>query len=162
MLEDLKDWETLYQIDKGGCVYSKKREKEVIGDVNNCGYRRVTLYNYLRGEKKRFFVHRLVAKQFIKDYHEEKEINHIDGNKLNNCVDNLECVSRKTNERHKRRTLGILYHPFIVLRDGNLREYEFKIDLAIELGVSKSLISLWMKGRSTSYRRYGISNITYK
>ena len=162
MLEDLKGWEALYQIDSFGYIYSKKRGKEVKGDVNSCGYRRVTLYDFSKGRKERCFVHRLVAKQFVKDYDGIKEINHIDGNKLNNKADNLECVSRKTNERHKRKTLGVLYHPFVVTRGKEYKEYDFKIDFALELGVTKGLVGHWLKGRSFSYRNYGIDSITYK
>ena len=63
------------------------------------GYKTVKLVN-AQGERKDILVHRLVAAAFIpkpvgKDY-----INHKDGNKINNCVDNLEWVSIKENNQH--------------------------------------------------------------
>jgi hypothetical protein len=45
-------------------------------------------------------VHRLVAQEFHINRLKRKELNHIDGNKLNNKADNLEWVSREENQRH--------------------------------------------------------------
>lgn len=55
-------------------------------------------------------VHRLVAMAFIDNIPEDKEINHIDGNKQNNCVENLEIVTHKQNMRHAKDVLGIPFN----------------------------------------------------
>ena len=53
------------------------------------------------GKKKRCYAHRLVAIAYIpNDDPNKTEVNHKDGNKLNNCVDNLEWVSAKENAQH--------------------------------------------------------------
>ena len=53
------------------------------------------------GKKKTFTIHSLVAKLFIRDYDGNNEVvNHIDGNKLNNRIDNLEIIDRKGNVKH--------------------------------------------------------------
>jgi len=44
-------------------------------------------------------VHQLVANTFIRIPTKEEEVNHIDGNKLNNTIANLEIVSRKSNNK---------------------------------------------------------------
>lgn len=49
---------------------------------------------------KRFYVHRLIAETFIPNPAELPEVNHIDGNPLNNNVNNLEWSSRLDNVRH--------------------------------------------------------------
>ena len=56
------------------------------------------------GLKHPRYIHRLVGVTFL-DMKPDEEINHIDGDKTNNGVFNLEVVSRSQNNRHKNRTL---------------------------------------------------------
>ena len=70
--------------------------------MNEKGYLSVELWcNYKRKVKK---IHRLVAETFIKNPFFKKEINHKDGNKKNNCVENLEWCTRSENMSHAYRT----------------------------------------------------------
>jgi len=62
------------------------------------GYIRVCINYKLRR------LHQLVAKAFIENPENKKEINHIDGNKKNNCINNLEWVTRKENMAHAFKT----------------------------------------------------------
>lgn len=62
------------------------------------GYEIVDLYK--NGKRKTVRVHRLVAEAFIPNNDNKPEVNHIDGNKHNNNVDNLEWVTKKENCRH--------------------------------------------------------------
>ena len=75
--KDIKDYEGYYQISSNGQVKSLLTNKILIGDTNNLGYRRVTLYSPI---KKRFFIHRLVALHFCEGYQDGLIVNHKDGN----------------------------------------------------------------------------------
>lgn len=74
--------------------------REIKGWVNNSGYRQVRCY--LKGRSKTCdpLVHRLVAHKFIPNSDNLGLINHKDGDKLNNSVDNLEWCDHSHNLRH--------------------------------------------------------------
>lgn len=67
-------------------------------DGKDNGYLTVCLYK--GGKKYNKKVHRLVAETFLENVGEKKEVNHKDGNKRNNRLDNLEWVTAKENTRH--------------------------------------------------------------
>lgn len=62
-------------------------------------YLRCDLISY-EGKRKSALIHRLVAQEFILNPNNYNEINHIDGNKSNNRIDNLEWCNRAYNMRH--------------------------------------------------------------
>ena len=101
--KDIKGYEGKYQISNLGRVKSLQRNgrPERILRLNLIkGYAYTTLSNGSRGNKKKLKVHRLVAEAFIPNPHNKPEVNHIDGNKLNNNVDNLEWVTHQENCKH--------------------------------------------------------------
>lgn len=73
--------------------------------LGNHGYLTVTLL--VDGKKYRCLVHRLVAEVFIGETSSDMEIDHKDGDKLNNSVDNLEWVTRKENLK-RAKNLGLI------------------------------------------------------
>ncbi len=76
-----------------------RKEHIVDGFINKKGYKQVTLYDD-NGKPKTMRVHKLVALAFIKNNNNLPQINHKDGNKLNNYVDNLEWISNYDNIQH--------------------------------------------------------------
>jgi hypothetical protein len=85
----------------GMMTVRQHKGKELKPNVVGSGYLSVTFK--MRGKK--YYVHRLVAEHFI-DGDVSLEVNHKDGNKFNNCVDNLEWVTRKQNALHLANVLG--------------------------------------------------------
>jgi len=86
-----------YAITKEGLVFNLVTGKILKPDINNCGYKRVTLSK--DGKPFRFFIHRLVAETFI-GYQEGMEVNHINGDKLDNRIDNLGWCTSSENKQH--------------------------------------------------------------
>lgn len=89
-----------YEISDEGIV-RRKNNKNVLSGCIASGYRSVKL-TFDNGKQQRFYVHRLVAQHFIinNDPLHKTYVNHKDGNKLNNNVNNLEWVSPRENNLH--------------------------------------------------------------
>jgi len=85
-----------------GNVYSIRRGvRRVLKPlVNQNGYARVFLYDGKAATRKRFNLHRLIYEAFNGPIECGLEINHKDGNKLNNSISNLEACTRIENMRH--------------------------------------------------------------
>lgn len=95
--KDVSGYEGLYRISNSGKVYSCRRNKEMRPADSN-GYFIVCLCKNSNYKVKS--VHRLVAEAFIPNTNNFNVVNHIDGNKKNNRVDNLEWCTQKQNVRH--------------------------------------------------------------
>lgn len=87
-----------YLITSDGEVINKKTGRKLKSDLNNCGYKRVTLSK--EGKTKRFFVHRLVALHYLPNPSGSDVVNHKNGDKTDNQVDNLEWCSPSKNRIH--------------------------------------------------------------
>lgn len=88
----------MYDISSDGQVTNVKSGRVLKPDPNRTGYLRVTLSK--EGKVKRFFVHRLVAMNYIPNPNNYLEVNHKDGCKTNNHKDNLEWCTSSQNKRH--------------------------------------------------------------
>lgn len=88
----------LYTLFEDGSIFSGILGIYLQQRTNNNGYKVVTL------NKEQLLVHRLVAKHFLPNPYDYLQVNHIDGNKENNHVSNLEWCSAKENIEHALKT----------------------------------------------------------
>ena len=95
----IPDTDDVYYISSHGRVYSTKRNIFRKQSFNRRGYLQVTLH--IKGKRRGALVHRLVAQAFIHQPSKEQDtVNHIDGDKTNNRIDNLEWVTLQENIDH--------------------------------------------------------------
>lgn len=66
--------------------------------IDNYGYERITLCN--KNLRKSYYVHRLIARTFLSNYSDSLQVNHINGNKRDNNINNLEMVTLQENIKH--------------------------------------------------------------
>lgn len=107
----IEGYEDFYEINKNGDIRSKDRTiTDKIGrtrtwkgqmlnpDIAPNGYYRVTFS--VNRKRKQVYVHRLLAKYFIPNPNNLPQVNHLDGDKLNNKIENLEWVTAQENTIH--------------------------------------------------------------
>lgn len=97
----IKDYEN-YSVSSFGNVRNDKTERIRKTPLNSSGYKTITLS---KKYTKAFLVHRLVGEHFLEPVEDlfKNEIDHIDGDILNNKVDNLRWISKIDNNRHKKK-----------------------------------------------------------
>jgi len=140
------------------CKKSKRSHSKILKpEISKCGYLRLQLTK----DNKRIhkFVHNLVAETFIANFENKPQVNHKDGNKLNNNLDNLEFVTCSENALHAyklklRKTpnaglgkIGILNHNSKKVNqyslEGNfIKTWDSMMDIQRELKILQSKISL--------------------
>lgn len=92
-----------YEVDSNGIVYSK-RGKPLKFSVSPSGYAIINIM--VGGKRKGVAVHTAILTSFIDKPFSNAQVNHKDGNKLNNRLENLEWVSSKENIQHAITNLG--------------------------------------------------------
>lgn len=92
--KDIQGYEGLYQISNYGRIKNKKNEYKTPPTMSN-GYKKVCLYK--NGVYKNYLVHRLVWITFNGEIPKNIQVNHIDEDKTNNCLWNLNLMTPKQN-----------------------------------------------------------------
>ena len=95
--KQIKNYEN-YSVSNYGKIRNDKTGRILKPQKNTCGYLFVVLYE--NGVCKTLKIHRLVALAFIDNPENKRTINHIDGVKINNFVDNLEWNTQSENMQH--------------------------------------------------------------
>lgn len=129
-----------YYATKEGEVYSSKTNKLVAKRINRSGYYIVNLS--INGKCKTFALHRLIATAFIENKEDFPVVNHLDGDKLNNKVDNLEWTTYKGNNAHAWKTGLMKPARGLKTKFGRFKEDDiFKIREYLKKGLSHRKIA---------------------
>ena len=142
----IKDYEDLYLVSNTGLVKSlhwgkEKLLKQVIRSKNYQYY----FVGLLKNKKRKYFaVHRLVAQAFIENVNNYTQVDHLDGNKLNNNANNLEWVTPKENTNRAWK-LGLAKYT-------NRRKEKLR----------KIALDKWEKGTFRKWRNKQYENNVYK
>ena len=144
---DIKDFEGLYQVSTWGRVRSIRTGKLRATYINNKGYECIGLYRNKKEHK--FLVHRLVAETFILNPYSKPEVNHIDEDKQNNYVYNLEWCTRSENIAHS------WEKPVEATNtDGKTYYFTSAKECGVSLGLYPNIITACLKGRRKTHKGY--------
>ena len=153
-----------YQISNFGRVMSLvKKDKPLIRTphITGGGYYSIKLHRKVEGKKviERRYIHRLVAEAFIPNPLNRTEINHIDGDKTNNHITNIEWITHSENMKHSYK-LGLhscldmrgINHPRVKLSEEDVRDIRRRIDsgtkIGKEYGITRQQVNNIRRGKS--------------
>lgn len=139
-----------YTISDKGEIVNINTNKELKGYIRKDGYVIISLSK--GGKKYKCYLHRLVAETFIPNPNNLPQVNHIDEDKTNNCVSNLEWITPKDNcnygTRNERQGLG---HSKPIeqydLEGKFIKEWDSAAQIERDLGFNHSNISKCCLGR---------------
>ena len=144
-MKDIVGYEGLYAVTSCGKVWSYRRKKFLKPWTNRWGYLNVQLYK--DGKGKIYKIHRLVAEAYLPNPDNLPQVDHIDGNKMHNYLNNLQWITLKDNCR-KSKNIPILQYDL----DGNfIREWECATDVGREVCGN---ICKCLKGRTKTAYNY--------
>ena len=112
-----------YEVSSDGEVRNKTTKQILKGRLSKSGYLQVSIKSDSLNRFVNQYIHRLVAIFFIDNPFNKREVNHKDGNKINNYYENLEWMTSSENQKH-RHTIGIV-------KTSNRRVGKFKDDILI-------------------------------
>lgn len=144
-----------YRVSSAGRVKNRTTGHVLKPSMDRHGYLQVILCG--NGPKRANRIHRLVAKEFVDGYENNLQVNHIDGNKRNNRVENLEWVTPSENTLHayelglsrKSPIAGKPKRRVLVVENGDI--FESESECARALGVKREGINACLNGRSKTY-----------
>lgn len=142
--KDIKGYDN-YEVSTEGQVRNKKTGLILKPRVNRGGYLSVVLYSNGKAISK--YIHRLVAEAFIPNPENKPEVNHIDEDKTNNRVENLNWMTGKENINYGTRTERTQIPIYALYPDDTDEYFPSTHAAARELGLWQAHIVDVLKGR---------------
>ena len=153
MYKEIRGFEGKYSVDENGNVFSHISGRKLKPFLTGGGYS----YVNLAGKNRK--VHRLVTEAFLPNFLEKPQVNHLDGDKQNNHISNLEMATSSENMLHAVKT-GLqvslkgenngnakLTNEDVIIIKRLLREGRTNSSIAKKFGVSQKAISLIKLGK---------------
>jgi len=162
---DIEGYEGFYQVSNFGNVKSLRRivkqgwgyriiPERILNKTTNKGYQYVGLY--LNGSNKTYLVHRLVANSFIENKKNKSQVNHINCDKTDNKITNLEWCTPKENMKHAKENnlikkvsrkgyLNNRSKKVVDLCSGKI--YDTVASAALEIGYSQPYLNRMLNGQ---------------
>ena len=150
MKKEIVDYEN-YLIYDDGNVFNTNTNKMLSGSIGQHGYKYYRLSK--NNKKKIFYAHRLVAEAFLENKDNLPVVNHKDGNKLNNNLDNLEWVSYSDNAKH--------FHCEIKEKKKNRKQEKYLYDLENEQWIEAIGCNNYMVSNLGRVRNIKTNNILH-
>lgn len=149
----MEEWKTIedypnYMVSNMGRVKSLNYhrtgvERILKDDKKRNGYLYVVLSK--NGKNKKYYIHRLVAQAFLDNPNNFLEVNHIDEDKTNNKIENIEYCDRSYNMNYGTRNKKSILQ---FTKEGEfIRKWDSATQVERELGISQGNISMCCKGK---------------
>lgn len=149
--KDIKNYENIYKISNLGRLKNIITSKFLKPSINQDGYLRYFLYDK-NHKRKCYFAHRIVCEHFLINFDSKLQVNHKDGIKINNDIDNLELMTCKENINHAFKILKRKGSNLGIINDRNPKS--IKID---QFSLDNVFIKTWSCAREIE-RQLGIPN----
>lgn len=166
----IKGYEGIYEISNTGSVRNLRSDpknrtypyKILVPGKTVKGYQFVFLS--VNGKAKNRMIHRLVAETFIPNPDGLPEVNHIDGNKENNRVNNLEWCTRKDNLKHavdiglRHSQCNIIREVVLIAPGNNMRVFKSMKECSNYFGFARGWLNNYIRknGNPCFYKEYEI------
>lgn len=153
-IRDITGYEGLYKVSDGGEIFSNYHGNmlNMKPIIDKYGYCVINLYKH--GRHRQFFIHRIVAKEFLPiPSLGETIINHKDEIKTNNSVENLEWCTTKYNVNYRDlpiRRAAKRRKPVIALKDGKQIRFNSIAEASEKTGANRTCISLCLSGKQNT------------
>lgn len=135
MIKEINLYAKQLKIDSNGVLFdSFNKEKKLY--ISTTGYKFVTVFTKNK-KTKSLFIHRIVAETFIPNPKNKREVNHINGIKTDNRVENLEWATRKENIKHAWETGLSKGHPKLFFNNKSVKELAKEFNLSYQTTLTR-------------------------
>ncbi len=142
---------------KKGVIY---RDKKLSPCDNGKGYKQCFFLKDGKRKKHMRYIHRLVAQAFIPNPHNKKEVNHIDGNKSNNNITNLEWTTKQENADHSvANGLNFCKKVIRISPNGDRKLYNSHTEAKLDNDLNHTAITDTTKGRQKTAGGFEWENV---